>query len=336
MEKLDVKEVRIGAKGRWLELLSSHGIPISYLKNKNGPCPRCNGKDRFRWDDKNGDGGGFCHQCDFKGSGLTLLGKWLDLTKREDFPKLLRVVSDFLGLKCGAKFVTTAEPNNLEKEKYIRNMALKIWLETDSLEKDQNSSALKYLRNRGLVFSKSFENLRYHKSLNYYENNKLAGQYPALVAKVTDNENNFLAIHRIYLDPAGKKANVREPKLALGKIDAGSIKFDEASDIVNIAEGIETALAVREMTKQPTWAAINAGNLAKSKFPARVKKVFIWADLDKSETGEKAASALASRLYYQGIPSVIRLPKVELPSGVKSIDWLDIYNDQTLQGGCNV
>lgn len=336
MEKFDIKEIKMASQGRWFEILSNYGIGANHLKNVNGPCPVCCGKDRFRWDDKNGDGGGYCHQCDFKGSGLTLLGKWLNLTKREEFPKLLKIVSDFLNLKCDPKFAKTVTSNHLEKEKYVRNLALKIWFESEPLEIDQNSSALKYFKNRGLGLPKSIKNLRYHKSLGYYEDNKLIGQHPALIARVTDNQDNFLAIHRIYLDPLGKKANVRDPKLALGKIDAGTIKFDEASDIVNIAEGIETALAVREMTKQPTWAAISAGNLAKLKFPEKIKKVFIWADLDRSETGEKAACALASRLYYQGIISVIRLPKAELPSGAKSIDWLDIYNNQSLQGDYNV
>ena len=39
-------------QGRWRTILSEVGIPASALTGKNGPCPICGGKDRFRFDDK--------------------------------------------------------------------------------------------------------------------------------------------------------------------------------------------------------------------------------------------------------------------------------------------
>ena len=94
---MDIKIIKQQANGRWAAILSANGVPNHLLRGKNCACPVCGGNDRFRWDNKSGDGGGYCHQCDFKGSGLTLLAKWLNLTRREDFPKLLKTVAEYLG-----------------------------------------------------------------------------------------------------------------------------------------------------------------------------------------------------------------------------------------------
>ena len=44
------------ANGRWKEILSALGVDPATLKNQHGPCPGCGIKDRFRFDNLNGDG----------------------------------------------------------------------------------------------------------------------------------------------------------------------------------------------------------------------------------------------------------------------------------------
>ena len=48
------------ARGRWPYILESLDICASYLKDKHGPCPVCGGKDRFRFDNKDGLGTFYC------------------------------------------------------------------------------------------------------------------------------------------------------------------------------------------------------------------------------------------------------------------------------------
>src|SRR6185295_7551355 len=62
------------ARGRWREILPRLGIDTRFLVNRHGPCPICGGKDRFRYDDKNGDGTYFCGQCG-PGVGVILVRK---------------------------------------------------------------------------------------------------------------------------------------------------------------------------------------------------------------------------------------------------------------------
>jgi putative DNA primase/helicase len=44
------------ARGRWREILPQLGIDPRFLSNKQGPCPMCGGKTRFRFDDRDGSG----------------------------------------------------------------------------------------------------------------------------------------------------------------------------------------------------------------------------------------------------------------------------------------
>src|SRR5262245_52545204 len=91
------------ARGRWGEILPLLGVERRYLTGKHGPCPLCpgGGRDRFRWDNKNGDGTYFCAQCG-AGNAITLLRKlhgWNcattfskidEIIGRGDFPAAVR------------------------------------------------------------------------------------------------------------------------------------------------------------------------------------------------------------------------------------------------------
>lgn len=320
MSNYDFKDIRQRAKGNWFEILTSNGIDARFLKNKNGPCPMCNGKDRWRWDNKNGDGGGYCHQCDLKGSGFTILGKWLDLTAREDFPKLLKILSESLNYSSkGINQKSSLDANSLRK--FLRSTAMRIWNESTPLTIDDIATT--YLAGRGLKFPAKVESLRIHPMLEYRNGKAVIGKFPALIGKVTDSEGNFAAIHRTYLDLSGKKVQGLEAKLMLGPISGGAIHLDVAGETLNVAEGIETALAVREFTGAPTWSAMTAGNLEKIEIPDFVKKVVIWADKDLNQRGELAAHCLARRLYYQKIETIIKVPE-PLPDFPK-LDWLDVH-----------
>ncbi|MGE0761874.1 MAG: toprim domain-containing protein [Bdellovibrionales bacterium] len=323
MRSLDLKEIKLLANGRWFEILNSHGIAIQFLNGKNGPCPICGGNDRWRWDNKNGDGGGLCHQCDLRGSGLSILGRWLNLSSRKDFPKLLEIIANTI--RASWPVVPRRVLDEESKCKYMRSLALKLWHSTQALA--PNDTASVYLKNRGLTSHLGIKALRSHPNLEYRKNGKIIGKFPALVAKVTDVQGKFLAIHRTFLDPSGAKANVTEVKMMLGPVDGGSVQFDHASEVLNIAEGIETALAVRELSGGPTWAAMTAGNLEKLEIPNSVKKVTIWADLDPNKRGEKAAHALARRLYHLGVQTIIKLPEAQM--NTEKLDWLDIHLDQS-------
>ncbi len=60
-------------QGQWRQVLESYGAQLPRGKN-HGPCPICGGRDRFRFDDKNGLGTWYCGRCiPSSGGGLKLL-----------------------------------------------------------------------------------------------------------------------------------------------------------------------------------------------------------------------------------------------------------------------
>ena len=92
------------AQHRWPEILPQLGIETRFLTNKYGPCPVCGGKDRFRFDDKDGSGSYYCNQ-EGAGVGLTLVCKkngW-------DFKRACDEVDKIIGTTASPKPVPSAQ-----------------------------------------------------------------------------------------------------------------------------------------------------------------------------------------------------------------------------------
>lgn len=70
-----IDDVKNAARGAWPAVLSRFGVDMSLLTDRHSPCPGCGGRDRFRFDDKNGDGTWLCSGGgDFQsGDGVGLL-----------------------------------------------------------------------------------------------------------------------------------------------------------------------------------------------------------------------------------------------------------------------
>lgn len=92
---VDVATVKAAAQGRWPNILAALQINVPDSPKKYAPCPRCGGKDRFRFDDRDGHGSWFCNQCIPKsGDGFQLTKNALGLS----FPEALKAVAGVLGL----------------------------------------------------------------------------------------------------------------------------------------------------------------------------------------------------------------------------------------------
>jgi putative DNA primase/helicase len=107
-------------------------------------------------------------------------------------------------------------------------------------------------------------------------------------------------------------------KLMTSGINGAAIHLCEAGEILALAEGIETALAVHQLEGLPVWSTIDAGNMERVLLPATVRKVYIYADHDASYTGQRAAYMLAHRLVVMEKRQVeVRIPK-------HPGDWLNV------------
>ena len=70
-----IQAVRNRAYDKWPNVLQSlGGLTECQVTKRHQPCPACGGTDRYRMDDKHGDGGYYCNGCG-AGDGISLLMK---------------------------------------------------------------------------------------------------------------------------------------------------------------------------------------------------------------------------------------------------------------------
>jgi putative DNA primase/helicase len=291
---LDAKTVKAEAEGKWFGIMRRLGIDVG--NGKHGPCPVCSGKDRFRFDDKN-QGLWFCNQCcPNSGDGFALVQKVLGV----GFPEALKVVAGQVGHVEKGEY--KPEP------KASRSLLRKIYKESTPIQ--SGDTVHKYLQNRGL--SVISERLRFHPRCYEPETHE---ECHAMLATFMLPDGTAITIHRTFLTFDGRKQNIKNPKKilpALKKMTGGAIRlFDPNEGVIGVAEGIETALAVKELTNIPTWSVVSSSLMEAFIPPVGIKAVFIFADKDENFAGQKAAYTLANRLIVRDkIESDVKMPDV--------------------------
>lgn len=334
--KYDIKKIRHAAHGNWPDILSGLGIPKHYLRNKHGPCPGCGGHDRFRFDDQRGNGEWICGGGGRleSGDGFKLLQHALSYS----FVESLEAVSNYLRLPVNSEKNNIVKPSHTctesnqilkKRRKYLR----KTWKNSLPPDHIHAEPLRKYMINRGLseIIDDWPNSLLYCSSLAYYENNTMLGNFPAMISVVSDSKGDPVTLHRTYLTESGHKAPVPNPKklmspLYQGAINGGAIRLYPATGSLAIAEGVETALAIRVATKMPVWATLSAGGMKSILIPLDIKRIFIMADKDRNQTGAIAAYQLQVRLISESRDARVILPRQNITEGQKGIDWLDALN----------
>lgn len=93
----DINDVNEAARGQWPYILSVlGGVDANFLRNKHGPCPLCGGRDRYRFDDKDGSGSYLCSQCG-AGYGFHLFERFTGM----GFKDAVNAIGNFLHLTPG-------------------------------------------------------------------------------------------------------------------------------------------------------------------------------------------------------------------------------------------
>lgn len=321
----ELRDLKAKAHGHWPSILTYCGVEADVLVRKNKACPLCrDGENRFSFDDKHGNGDYYCRKCG-PGDGFSLLMKLLGV----NFVEAKKRVREALGV---AELPRPATRKSVSRER-MRELAQKIW--SDGAPVKQGDEVDSYLRNRGLFFTEFPSTLRVHPSLGYYitENgtSKHVADYPALLALVQDPAGAFVTVHRTYLLDGQKARGHDSKKLVSGGLSGGAIRLYEATDELGIAEGIETALAVRQRNGQPVWAAVNCRNLEVISIPAGVKSVRIYADNDADShfDGQASAFTLARRLVNEASRQRVERKVCVFVPQADGRDWCDVLTSNS-------
>jgi putative DNA primase/helicase len=293
------------ARGRWREILPLFGIDTRFLTNKHGPCPLCRGRDRFRFDDRDGSGSYFCNQCG-PGSGILLIRKlrgWDHKTACNEVDKIIGDGKPTAPPKC--------KPNNVASKLAAIQRLLNEARHPDVVDA--------YLKRRGL--SVTSEALQGHWRCPYYnEDGKLLGTFPAVIAPILGPDGSLQSVQRIYCAELEPRKKILRP---VDTISGGAVRLFKAGDELGLSEGIENGLAAHQLFGIPVWATLSENGLKAFQPPPDVAGIHIYADNDANYVGQEAAFALARRLSRNGLPVEVHIPPEV------GTDWLDVLLSQS-------
>jgi len=143
--------------------------------------------------------------------------------------------------------------------------------------------------------------------------------WPAMVCLIQHASGAPCGLHVTALKSDGSgKADLRNgSRRMLGDVAGGAVRLAPigADQVLAVAEGVETALAFRQLSGTPTWAALSAGGVGAFNPPPGLKRLIVAADADDNGKCMTAARALAERARSR--TEVVILPA---PAGT---DWCD-------------
>ena len=279
-------------RGRWQSILPHFGISPRALNGKNQPCPMCGGKDRFRFTNKNDDGGFYCNHCGF-GSGWELAAKMSGKTKAD----VANAIRSFLGETT----VTRKQPDD---ERSSRKAMKELW--DGAVAPSATSPVGLYLARRLGRFWRS-------PAIREFSS--------GMVSRISDPSGRGVNMHLTFLTKDGRKADRTPQKQVMrGTLPAGcAIALWDPREVMGIAEGIETAMSAAILFKMPVWAAVSGVTLSKWEPPSVARKIVIFGDNDHNYTGQMRAYELAHRLALNGSVEVdVRIPEKT------GMDWNDV------------
>lgn len=208
-----------------------------------------------------------------------------------------------------------------------RGVAQSIFLSAQ--ERLRDTPVALYLRDRRGIdlarLGRQPRSIRFHPACSYYhedpETGEISeGEYPAMVAAISDMRGTFVGVHRTYLaidraDGIWNKAPLPTPKKVLGDYAGAAINIWRGigprggkpaslpqcppDTHVYIAEGIEDALSVALLLRdERVIAAISLSNLGQVRLPDNVSTVTLVADQD-DHIQARAQLMRAAELHQQ-------------------------------------
>lgn len=159
-----------------------------------------------------------------------------------------------------------------------------------------------YLQSRGIVIRP--DRFAFVMTPAWYnrETGECGKNVPALVCLITDADDAFLGIQRIFLRDGGRaKANMKNPKLSLGRPAGGAIRIGPAREHVTQVEGPEDGASVAQELgpDHSVWIACGTSMMPRMMFPPIVRRLTIGGDNNKA--GRAAAQASKEAHQARGL-----------------------------------
>ena len=244
--RFQLDDVKAKAQGLWADTIFPR-FNIDVRFKKKTPCPACGGRDRFRYDDKNGNGDYICQHCG-AGDGFSLIQKCTHLS----FPDTIAEVAAIVGLDATSK-ITDTDREKWRKEKELR-------------DKEQRELERKLQENIARKAESAFRNA-YQGEFSLYLKNKQVDKDPKI--KITHDGNLLIPAYDEHgkmwnvqtITPDGQKLFIQESGGRTGGcfFMIGEVQPDlYDAHIICIAEGYATGMSIHMATGHPVFMATYA------------------------------------------------------------------------------
>lgn len=344
-------DVLAAAEGGWGDIFRQLAPALSAAHSKPGrnfPCPVHGGRDGFKIFRKTAgeSSGGVCRTCGIKADGLALL-MWIN---KWSFHKALQEVGTLFGVKdpygrtsmyegtvAPVRRIPASRPvpapvTSGPSDEWIHKTLRKLWQESLDLTHPDAEPARLYLRSRGIMVwdrPDLSRFVRFHPSLSYKAKSGERSEHPGILAALISPKREAVTLQRYYLTSKGEKAPVDEPKMMFcipsdRTLPGCAIPTARPGEVLDVCEGLETALAIETGRGVPVWPLVNTYLMEQFVPPPVTKAVRIWADKDRKGAGITSANVLKKRLWEMGIKAQILLPDLPIPDGCKGVDWNDV------------
>lgn len=318
-----------GAFGEGTHHNTSKGLQISYK------CPFCGDyKERMfvNVDTKVF----FCHNCDAKGSLVTLISDYASISWKE----ALDVYRQFEGYEVvlpesieDEVFTRLIQTPVIERPKYVHPLPEEFILIEDAKGKAGNE-AIRYLRSRGITLNMAERNY-----IGYCEEGKYANRI--IMPDFEDGELIYWQARTWKKPPKNKLLKkvyrkVLNPSLTEEQLEAGIRAVDKSSVIGNIDSILDNGIAVLVEGKMDQYTLLDSGACLHGKYLSDDQFLKLVLNKDKIDCiavmmdGDAFQQSvnIADRLYkHFDDVLVCRLPDNEDPNNLGTKKCLEILND---------
>ncbi|HEK3168039.1 TPA: DUF927 domain-containing protein [Proteus mirabilis] len=305
VETPSVSDIVKASQGRWLYILANLGITVPD-NHKHGACPKCGGKDRFRFDDKNGKGTWFCNQCGH--------GDGLDLVK----------------LVTGKKTKTACQEVSkiilLPTFKEIAPTPIKKVSAKKGIEHYEKIKAFSSLGESQYLINKGFANHQCLITRQQYTQGEFSFPVGSLLLPLVDTDSVIKGGQLISLN--GEKSLLSGSTLSGSFIIVRQPEKKPLEQIV-ITEGFATGLSLSKCLDALIVASVSATNLVKVAQQLRAQypdaKIIIAGDNDFVDGKDNTGKMWAERAG-KAVDGWVTLP----PTHYKA-DWDDFRQENSLE-----
>ncbi|HEI8689078.1 TPA: DUF927 domain-containing protein [Proteus mirabilis] len=305
VETPSVSDIVKASQGRWLYILANLGITVPD-NHKHGACPKCGGKDRFRFDDKNGKGTWFCNQCGH-GDGLDLV----KLVTGKETKTACQEVSKIILLPTFKEIAPTQ----------IKKVSAK-----KGIEHYEKIKAFSSLGESQYLINKGFANHQCLITRQQYTQGEFSFPVGSLLLPLVDTDSVIKGGQLISLN--GEKSLLSGSTLSGSFIIVRQPKKKPLEQIV-ITEGFATGLSLSKCLDALIVASVSATNLVKVAQQLRAQypdaKIIIAGDNDFVDGKDNTGKMWAERAG-KAVDGWVTLP----PTHYKA-DWDDFRQENSLE-----